>query len=149
MSGGGAIVVSTMKVDPIYKFLDHHIGQLCDHYKIVRYITRGRGHAKVKLRKIYHPPITEEMAYFIALHEIGHVVIGMKMPRLEREAEAWVWALEKAHIDPHYTTRQRICALLVRYLWRAKENTWELPEEDSPFWKLLKWWDVEEVSDGT
>ena len=82
------------------------------------------------------------MAYFVALHEIGHVVNGMTPPtRLDREAAAWVWALEHSLLEPHYSIRQRICALLVRYIYRAKENNWKLPETDSDFYKLMLWWE--------
>lgn len=81
------------------------------------------------------------MAYFVALHEIGHVVNGLEPPtRLDREAAAWMWALDNALITPHYSTRQRICALLVRYIFRAKENGWKMPDERSDFYRLLVWW---------
>lgn len=124
-----------------------HTAKLCESFKIEAEITRGRGRAKVRKRLIRHPPIQiDEMAYFIALHEIGHVVIGMHAPRLEREALAWEWALKNAIIDPHYSTRQRICANLVRYLFRAQENEWGFPDDDSAYWRLLRWW---EVTDGS
>lgn len=127
--------------------LDRHVALLCAQMGVRRGITRGRGEAKVRLRTIKHQPIVDnEMAYFVALHELGHVAIGMKQPRLDREAAAWIWALENSAIYPHYATRQRICALLVRYLYRAKENGWEFPNEDSDYWKLFRWWEVE---DGT
>lgn len=136
--------MSGMKLN---EMLELHIQELCKAAKIKRTIKHGRGHAKVRLRHIQHPPIRDdEMAYFVALHEIGHVAIGMKQPRLEREAAAWEWALENSLIYPHYSTRQRICALLVRYLYRAKENHWEFPNEDSAYWTLFRWWEVE---DGT
>lgn len=125
--------------------LRKHIEKLCHSLKIEAEIKPAvRGRAKVRLRKIQHPPIeSDEMAYFIALHEIGHVVIGMHASRLEREALAWEWALKNAIIEPHYSTRQRICANLVRYLFRARENDWGFPDEDSAFWRLLRWWEVE------
>jgi hypothetical protein len=121
--------------------LDAHIQSLCDELEIERIVRRGRGHAKTKHRRITHPPITEEMAYFVALHEIGHIVIGLSGTRLEREALAWRYALDKTIISPHYSTRQRICACLVRYLHRAQVNKWKLPERGDLFWDLLRWWD--------
>jgi len=52
------------------------------------------------------------MAYFVALHEIGHIIVGLEGSRLEREAACWDWAIEHALVRPHYSTRQRICACL-------------------------------------
>lgn len=127
--------------------LEEHTRRLCASLKIEEEVKPGRGRAKVRLRQIQRPPIQgDEMAYFVALHEIGHIVIGLRATRLEREALAWEWALKNAIIEPHYSTRQRICANLVRYLFRAKENDWGFPDEDSAFWRLLRWW---EVDDGT
>lgn len=124
--------------------LNLHVDKLCRSLKVEAHVTRGRGRAKVKLRKIQYPPIKDdEMAYFIALHELGHIVIGMHASRLEREALAWEWALKNAIIEPHYSTRQRICANLIRYLFRARENDWGFPDEDSAYWRLLRWWEVE------
>lgn len=135
----------TERVTP--KYLDAHIAYTCKQFKIKRTVKAGRGRAKVKLRHIQHPPIKEDvMAYFVAMHEIGHVVIGMCDTRLEREALAWDWALKHSIVYPHYQIRQRICALLVRYLYRAKDNGWEFPDQDSAYWQLFRWWEVE---DGT
>lgn len=80
------------------------------------------------------------MAYFVALHEIGHVLVGMCDTRLEREAAAWEWALTHALVRPHYSTRQRICACLVRYVARAKSRGWRIPDATSSYWSLLAWW---------
>lgn len=80
------------------------------------------------------------MAYFVALHEIGHVLIGLEGTRLEREAAAWDWALQHALVRPHYSTRQRICACLVRYLSRAQARGWKIPPAEHRYWTLLSWW---------
>lgn len=141
---GGFFVFLTTKQA---KYLDKHIEYMCKQFSVERTVKPGRGHAKVRKRTIQHPPIgIDEMAYFVALHELGHVVIGMHAHRLDREALAWEWALRQSLIEPHYSIRQRICSLLVRYLYRGKENNWEFPKEDSPFWQLFRWWEVE---DGT
>lgn len=93
-------------------------------------------------RVIRHPPILDdEMAYFVALHEIGHCVVGLAGTRLEREAACWRWALDNAICPAHYSTRQRITACLVRYLFRAEANSWAMPEGDSDFWELMRWWE--------
>jgi hypothetical protein len=117
-----------------------HINLLCKEHGITRVIRPGRGHAKVEKRWIQHPPIREEMAYFVALHEIGHIMVGLQDSRLQREAAAWAWALENSIVRPHYSTRQRITALLVRYIARAQANGWKIPADGELFWRLLAWW---------
>lgn len=80
------------------------------------------------------------MTYFVALHEVGHILVGLSGTRLEREAACWRYALDVALIEPHFSIRQRICACLVRYLHRAKQNGWEIPKPGSDYWKLWRWW---------
>jgi len=79
------------------------------------------------------------MSYFIALHEVGHVVTGLGGKRLDREGKAWTFALRNAIIEPDYRERQRICALLVRYYFRAKEEGWAIPKRGD-FWNNMMWW---------
>lgn len=118
-----------------------HIAVLCREHGIRRSVSEARGRARVKERWIQHPPIRSEMAYFVALHEIGHIMVGIDgMTRLEREAAAWDWALDNALVLPHYSTRQRICACLVRYLARAQDRGWKIPRQNSRYWQLLEWW---------
>lgn len=83
------------------------------------------------------------MAYFVALHEIGHVLVGLEGTRLEREAACWKWAIQNAIILPSFPTRQRICACLVRYLFRAQGRGWKIPAPGSDFWLLMQWWQPE------
>lgn len=120
--------------------LDQHVQQLCKTHGITRIVKPGRGRARVESRVIRHPPIREQMNYFVALHEVGHVVNGLGGTRLEREALAWKYALDEAVIEPHFSIRQRICACLVRYLYRAQTAGWKLPEKGDLYWDLLVWW---------
>jgi hypothetical protein len=84
----------------------------------------------------------EDMDYFVALHEVGHVVNGSPRGslRLEREGDAWTFALDNTIIDVEYPIRQRICSLLVRYWFRAQKAKWKIPEEGA-FWEHMIWWD--------
>lgn len=126
------------------QLLDDHVAALCDHHGITRLVRPGRGRCRVKIRVIRHPPIEDdEMAYFVALHEVGHAILGVPAgsKRLEREAWCWDYALRESLIPPHYSTLQRIAACLLRYLARAQENGWYVPESGSAFWRLLRWWD--------
>lgn len=122
--------------------LNRHVHQLCKELGIRRIIAPGRGHARVSKREIQHPPITTRdlMTYFVALHEVGHVVVGLSGTRLEREAACWRYALDVALIEPHFSIRQRICACLVRYLYRAKTHGWPIPSADHDYWRLMHWW---------
>lgn len=121
--------------------LERHVRKLCDEHDIRFKVKKGRGHARVKARSIQIPPIKEDMNYFVALHEVGHVVDGMPkgVGRLQREADAWTFALAHAIIDPDYRVKQRICALLVRYWFRAQKAGWTIPK-DGPFWDHMQWW---------
>lgn len=120
-----------------------HIVALCREHHIRRTVQRGRGHARVHERRIWHPPLRDEMAYFVALHEIGHILVGLEGTRLEREAACWKWAIQNALVLPSYPTRQRICACLVRYLVRAQERGWRIPAPDSDYWLFMQWWQSE------
>jgi hypothetical protein len=122
--------------------LDRHVRQLCAEHGIERIIAPGRGHARVKKREIQHPQITvfDPMTYFVALHEIGHILVGLSGTRLEREAACWRYALDVALFEPHFSIRQRICACLVRYLYRAQLNDWPVPPADHDYWRLMAWW---------
>lgn len=120
---------------------DQHIRKLCEELEIRRIVKPGRGRARVSVRIIRHPPIgSDPMAYFVALHEIGHVVIGLQGTRLEREALAWQYALDNSIAPIHYSIRQRICALLIRYLARAQTAGWKMPQRGDLYWDLVSWW---------
>lgn len=122
--------------------LDRHVAKLCKELNIQRTVAPGRGRARVPLRAIKHPPITlqDPMTYFVALHEVGHIIVGLEGTRLEREAACWRYALDNALIEPHFSIRQRICACLVRYLWRAQQRGWKVPEPGADYWRLMCWW---------
>lgn len=122
--------------------LDRHVKQLCKELSIARVVVPGRGRARVRERVIQHPPITlsDPMTYFVALHEIGHIQVGLSGTRLEREAACWRYALDVALFEPHFSIRQRICACLVRYLHRAHVNGWPVPHKGHDYWRLMSWW---------
>lgn len=121
--------------------LEKHIHRLCQENGIRRIVKPGRGRARVAMRVIRHPPLGQDpMAYFVALHEIGHVVIGLTGTRLEREALAWQYALDNSIIPVHYSIRQRICACLIRYLARANQAGWKQPVRGDLYWDLVAWW---------
>lgn len=122
--------------------LDRHVAALCKEHGISRIVAPGRGRASVPRRLIKHPKITmaDPMSYFVALHEVGHILVGLSGTRLEREAACWRYALDVALIEPHFSIRQRICACLVRYIARATEHGWKIPAAGSDYYALMAWW---------
>lgn len=113
-----------------------HIVDLCKEYKIEYKIRPGRAAANVGKHKIYIPGVYSIKTYFITLHEIGHLAVGLNETVLERERLAWDWAMQKSLVRANQDMRQVICALLVRHMYEAPE---EKPTEE--YIKLVKWWE--------
>lgn len=112
-----------------------HIESLCNEHEITRVVIHGRAHADVPKKIIYLPAAIGEKAYFISLHEIGHIMTGLEPPVLERERMAWDWAIAHSIKKPSQLTKQVICALLVRHMYEDPDQT-PTPE----YIKLLKWY---------
>ena len=89
------------------------------------------------------PPIRGQVSYFIALHEIGHLIgPGRSAPRLESEANAWLWALSHSVVEPTPATRRSIARRLRGYLEWARNRQYRrvpprIPPREHPFWRLL------------
>ena len=131
------------------EILDIHITQLCAAHGIKREngsgcgraFQRGRGPARTLHIRI--PPIKGQVTYFVALHEIGHLVgPGRSGRRLEKEAAAWRWAIEHSIVSPTDATRRRIGRRLRSYVRWAEHHQRRrqppvIPAPSSPFWALL------------
>ena len=89
------------------------------------------------------PPVRGQVTYFVALHEIGHLVgPGRSGTRLEKEAAAWRYALQIALVEPTDACRNRIGRRLRSYVTWAEARQHRrrppvLPPSGSPFWALL------------
>ncbi len=134
--------------------LDRHIDDLCAAHGIARADGRGRavvittrhrdGRRERRL-EIRIPPVRGQVSYFIALHEIGHLVgSGRSGRRLESEAAAWRFALATALVTPTDATRRRIGKRLRSYVTWAEARARRrrpphLPAASDPFWELLAW----------
>src|SRR5438034_9973385 len=128
--------------------LGAHVVELCACHGITwrlggrgRAEVRGRGSGRRQL--IRTPAVRGQVSYFIALHEIGHLVgPGRSGTRLEKEAAAWRWALANSVVYPTETTRRRIGARasLLRDVGRAppaQAKAPVLPHAASDFWAPL------------
>lgn len=126
--------------------MDAHVEQLCAEHGIELSGNSARGRA-IRWRggrlQISIPPVRGQVSYFIALHEIGHLVgRGRSAPRLEAEANAWLWALENAAVEPTQATLRSISRRLDGYLQWARNRQYRrvpprIPDRDHPFWSLL------------
>jgi hypothetical protein len=128
--------------------LDRHVDELCELYDIVR-LNGSRGRAEVHRRNgrrttaIRIPPVRGQVTYFVALHEIGHLIgPGRSGTRLEKEAAAWRWGLHESVVEPTDACRRRIGRRLRSYVTWAELRQYlrrppVLPPPGSPFWSLL------------
>jgi hypothetical protein len=114
-------------------------------------------HVKVRIKKkphewkAYHvpkgsssfeidvPPVRDRKTYFVWLHELGHVAcghvytLGLREPgQLEREAEAWEWAVQHSIVKPDAADWQEIARCLTTYRVMLKHEI-----QDSPRARLL------------
>ncbi|HET9120281.1 MAG TPA: hypothetical protein VFN72_07080 [Solirubrobacterales bacterium] len=126
--------------------MEAHVEQLCRENGIQLAGASSRGRA-IRWRggklEISIPPIRGQVSYFIALHEIGHLVgRGRSAPRLESEANAWIFALENSVVQPTPATLRSISRRLRGYLAWARNRQYRrvpprIPPRDHPFWSLL------------
>jgi hypothetical protein len=127
--------------------LEAHIRDLCDKYEIAIAGSSSRGRAIRYVGgglEIAIPEIRGQVTYLIALHEIGHLVgAGRSAPRLESEANAWVWALENTEVEPTDASLRSIGKRLDGYLHWAlarqhRKHPPRIPPEDHVFWRLRR-----------
>ena len=126
--------------------MEAHIEDLCRQHGIELVGSSARGRAirwRGGRREISIPPIRGQVSYFIALHEIGHLVgKGRSAPRLESEANAWLFALEHTVVEPTPATLRSISKRLRGYLEWARNRQHRrvpprVPPRDHVFWQLL------------
>jgi hypothetical protein len=92
-----------------------HVEGLCDGHGI-RWSHRNlQAYATSTTRRIAFPRIRDRKDYFVALHEIAHIVLEHGSPSLRQEREAWNWALEHARVKPTQAVRAMIRRALRSY----------------------------------
>ena len=126
--------------------MNDHVEELCAAHDIELAGSSARGRA-IRWRggrlQIAIPEVRGQVSYFIALHEIGHLVgRGRSAPRLEAEANAWLWALEHCAVEPTAATKRSISRRLHGYLAWAQNRQYRrvpprIPPREHPFWTLL------------
>jgi hypothetical protein len=145
--GRQALSARSASIQPILD-LDAHVDELCDLHSVER-LNGGRGRAirrggcgEVTLQ-IRIPPVRGQVTYFVALHEIGHLIgPGRSGPRLEQEAAAWRWALANAIVEPTQASRRSMGRRLRSYVrWaelrQHRRRRPAIPAQQSAFWRLL------------
>jgi hypothetical protein len=126
--------------------MEANIEDLCRQHGIELVGSSARGRA-IRWRggrlEISIPPIRGQVSYFIALHEVGHLVgKGRSAPRLESEANAWLFALQHTVVEPTPATLRSISRRLRGYLEWARNRQHRripprIPPRDHAFWRLL------------
>ena len=128
--------------------LDRHVDELCELHGILRLsgtrgraeVHRGNGRRTIAIRI---PPVRGKVTYFVALHEIGHLIgPGRSGTRLEKEAAAWRFALREARVEPTDACRRRIGKRLRSYVtWaelrQRRRRPPVIPGREWQFWRLL------------
>lgn len=122
-----------------------HIVELCEaHDIVIGSSTRGRATRGQDGHAIAIPPVRGQVTYFLALHEIGHLIgPGRSGHRLEKEANAWAYALDVALWKPTPATRRAIQRRLWSYLsWaferQHRKHPPQFPDAKHIFWKLVR-----------
>lgn len=130
--------------------MNAHVMSLAEEHDIEVYWvpTAEAAVARAKISQIGIPDVTNVDTYYLALHEIGHVVgRGRSKPILEREANAWAYAIETAKWPPTEEVREMIKTYLGSYggyIRVKKDGTIALgghrrrPDDGHPYWSLLE-----------
>ena len=114
-----------------------HVADLCAEHgiTIVERASYG-GWASKKSRTICIKPVKTQRTYIVALHEIGHIVgSGRSGTRLEQEAAAWRFVLDRSAVALAPATYARMQRYLESYLWKAERSRrLSVPDAGSQFW---------------
>jgi hypothetical protein len=120
------------------------VAELCrEHDVIIRERRSAGGRATPSLRMISIGAVSGVVSYYVALHEIGHVIgRGRSAPKLECEANAWQWAIDHAAVTPSPAVRNKIVRCLgsyhARHVRMSRSRYVRFPPAGHVFWKLAE-----------
>jgi hypothetical protein len=133
--------------------LERHVRQLAAYGEVdveISMTRRARAFraspSRGRRAKIVVAPIRGQVSYFVALHELGHLLSpgNRSLRQLEREADAWRFALAHSRVEPTPATARSLSRSLQSYLLRAERRTVLgyrtkalIPDRDSFFWAVL------------
>lgn len=127
--------------------LADHVETLARRYGVTVVTSdHARGRAYSKTKTITIPPVKGQVTYFLALHEIAHVVARGRTvgSRLEQEAFAWQWALDNSIVEPTAATARSMHDRLDSYLRAYVAHNYRngggrvIPPAGDPFWKVYE-----------
>lgn len=127
-----------------------HVQALSERYAITcEYQPRGisHGRANPERRRVLIPRTTKVRSYYLALHEIGHCVLGNdhEQPAASQEAATWQWAIEHAIEPPSVGLKRLMFKTVWNYLLsdlaapsaENLSNAEMFPRSDDGFWSFL------------
>jgi hypothetical protein len=125
-----------------------HVQQLAANHHVEVDVRPGSGGSARRARRgkparIRIPEIRGLVSYYVALHELGHLVgRGRSGARLVREAAAWRWALGTAKVSPDRAVYRAIGKRLSGYYqwaWQrgGRPGCPTIPPPDHDFFALL------------
>lgn len=112
-----------------------HISQLCEKHGIsLQLAASNRGRAWRRTRIIKVPAVRSATTYALALHEIGHVVGKQTGYRLNREYQAWEWAIGNAMAWSPAMAEKMRKSLATYVAWCQRRRGVTVPPSDHPVW---------------
>jgi hypothetical protein len=118
--------IKPLPTDEAARLREHLDGVLTEHRIILHEKPIGWMDADggLETRDVVVPELGSELAYFVALHECGHVVLGLEsfaegtdvdgspIRRYDNEATVWEWAIDTALMAPSEDAEEKILKYL-------------------------------------
>jgi hypothetical protein len=127
-----------------------HVTDLCSANGIELDERRTSGGRAITFRRsprrvIKVAPIRGPVSYWVALHELGHLMARRRTSggRIDKELVAWEWAVAEARFAPSLSVRRAIIRSLCSYIQWALARQYRrhgrprLPEAQHPIWGFI------------
>lgn len=132
--------------------LEHHVRALAEQGDVELVVSATRrpralrpSPSRGRRARVVVPPVRGQVSYFVALHELGHLLSrdNASLRQLEREADAWRFALRHSLVEPTPATARSLLRSLDSYLRRAQARARRgdriravIPDPESDYWQL-------------